>query len=187
MISYNEAFRDFQSYPPTTIITNYHQFHVVIILYTSFRWKNMRFLCAMNESCIFQLVLCHIGFSYPLFLQTWCSVICTGCICQKSAIQLSSWQSFSKYRREMKKENIEERMNRIPNRLCPLGEWLWLLFNKQFKCYHCVILVLSADCENSNKECMKQPQEKIINMKYETTLKWCSLLPSTIMQKIRNF
>ena len=23
-------------------------------------------------------MLCHIGFSYPLLLQTWCSVICTG-------------------------------------------------------------------------------------------------------------
>ena len=38
----------------------------------------------------FQWVLCHIGFSYPLILQTWGSVICTGCICQESAIQLSS-------------------------------------------------------------------------------------------------
>ena len=60
------------------------------IVTTSFRWKNMRFLRTMNESCIFQWVFCHIGFSYPLFLQTWCSVICTGCICQESAIQLSS-------------------------------------------------------------------------------------------------
>ena len=34
-------------------------------------------------------MLCHIGFSYPLFLQTWCSVICTGCICLESAIQLN--------------------------------------------------------------------------------------------------
>ena len=39
----------------------------------------MRFLRTMNESCIFQWVLCHIGFSYPLFLQTWCSVIFTDC------------------------------------------------------------------------------------------------------------
>ena len=29
----------------------------------------------MNESYIFQWVLFHIGFSYPLFLQTWCSVV----------------------------------------------------------------------------------------------------------------
>ena len=77
---------------------------------TSFRWKNTRLLRTMNESYIFQWVLCHIGFSYPLFLQTWCSVICTGCICPESAIQLSSWQSFSKYRREMEKDNIEERI-----------------------------------------------------------------------------
>ena len=55
---------------------------------TSFRWKNMRFLLTMNKSYIFQ------WFWYPLFLETWCSVICTGCIFQESAIQLSSWQSF---------------------------------------------------------------------------------------------
>ena len=78
--------------------------------YTSFRWKNTRFLRTMNESYIFQWVLCHIGFSYPLFLQTWCSVMCTGCICQESAIQLSSWQSFPKYRREGKyrREKIDK-------------------------------------------------------------------------------
>ena len=77
---------------------------------TSFRWKNTRFLRTMNKSYIFKWVLCHIGFSHPLFLQTWCSVIRTGCICQESAIQLSSWKSFPKYRREGKyrREKIDE-------------------------------------------------------------------------------
>ena len=32
MISYNQDFRDLQSYPPTTIITNYHWFHAVVIV-----------------------------------------------------------------------------------------------------------------------------------------------------------
>ena len=63
----------------------------------------------MNESFIFQWVLCHIIISYPLFLQTWCSVIYTSCICQESAIQLSSWQSVPKYRRE----NIDDMMSNI--------------------------------------------------------------------------
>ena len=87
------------------IFVNEAEFYTFCV-YTIFRWKNTRFLRTINESYIFQWVLCHIGFSYPLFLQTWCSVICTGCICQESAIQLSSWQSFTKYRREIKKGNV---------------------------------------------------------------------------------
>ena len=32
MISYNQDFQELQSYLPTTIITNYHQFHAVVIV-----------------------------------------------------------------------------------------------------------------------------------------------------------